>query len=232
MLEVTFGQFQHVPFVISQGWLHVNNPAMRWLGLALGALLILSACSEQGEPVSVTTPSESVSSTAPPSSEEPSTRSNGKPSHNDLKTGHLARTLEVGNVKVAVEYSLRNRVERWSPGIAQPLTVSMTTVGRSGQAQSGRKIYLSRVTADLEVSDATGHLDSPEALVDKAGISPGFLVTSPSSYTEVFLLPSLPDEATRLSIDFRYEMLILQPRSSPRDFAKETVIDTVVISVP
>jgi hypothetical protein len=230
MLEVTFGQFQHVPFVNSQGWLHVNNPAMRWLGLALGALLILSACSEQGEPASVT--SESVSSTAPPPSEEPSTPSNGKPSHNDLKTGHLARTLEVGNIKVAVEYSLRNRVQRWSPGIAQPLTVSMTTVGRSGQAQDGRKIYLSRVTADLEVSDATGHLDSPDALVDRAGISPGFLVTSPSSYTEVFLLPSLPDEATRLTIDFRYEMLILQPRSSPRDFAKQTAIDTVVISRP
>jgi len=85
----------------------VNNPAMRWLGLALGALLILSACSKQGEPVSVTTPSESVSSTTSPSSEEPSTISTGKPSQNDLKRGHLARTLEAGNVKVAVEYSLR-----------------------------------------------------------------------------------------------------------------------------
>ena len=105
----------------------VNNPAMRWLGLALGALLILSACSEQGEPVSVTTPSEQVSSTAPPSSEEPSTPSTGKPSQNDLKTGHLTRTLKAGNVKLAVEYSLRNRVQQWSPGVDQPLTVSMTT---------------------------------------------------------------------------------------------------------
>ena len=139
MLEVTFGQFQHVPIVNSQGWLRVNNPAMRWLGLALGALLILSACSEQGEPVSVTTPSESVSSTAPPSSEEPSTPSTGKPSHNDLKTGHLTRTLEAGNVKLAVEYSLRNRVQRWSPGVDQPLTVSMTTVSQSGQAPTTRR---------------------------------------------------------------------------------------------
>ena len=195
----------------------MNNPAMRRLGLALGALLILSACSEQGEPVSVTTPSESVSSTAPPSSEEPSTPSNGKPSQNDLKTGHLTRTLKAGNVKLTVEYSLRNRVQRWAPGVDQPLTVSMTT-----DSQSRQKIYLSRVTADLEVSDATGHLDSPDALVDKADISPGFLVTFPSSYTEVFLLPSLPDEATRLTIDFRYELLFLQPRSNPRDFAKQT----------
>lgn len=62
----------------------------------------------------------------------------------------------------------------------------MTTVRQSGQALTDQKIYLSRVTADLEVSDVTGHLDSPDALVDKADISSGFLVTSPSSYTEVF----------------------------------------------
>ena len=55
-------------------------------------------------------------------------------------------------------------------------------------------------------------------------------MTSPSSYTQVFLLPSLPDEATRLTIDFRYELLFLQPRSNPRDFAKQTATDTLVIS--
>jgi len=93
----------------------------------------------------------------------------------------------------------------------------MTTVRQSGQ----QKIYLSRVTADLEVSDVAGHVDSPEALVDKADISPGFLVTSPSSYTEVFVLPSLPEEATKLTIDFRYELLIPQPRSTSRDFGKQ-----------
>ena len=199
------------------GMVHVRNRGMRWLGLALGALLILSACSAQGgEPVSVTTPSDSVSSTAPP--DEPSSPSTGKPSHNDLRTGHLTRSLKAGDVKLTVEYSLRNRVERWSPGVDQPLTVSMTTARQLGQAPTDQKIYLSRVTADLEVSDVTGHLDSPDALVDKADISPGFLVTSPSSYTEVFVLPSLPDEATRLTIDFRYELLIPQPQSNLSGF--------------
>ena len=203
------------------------NRKMRWLVFALGALLVLSACSDQGKPVSVTTPGESVSSPAPASSEEPSIPSTGKPLHNDLKTGQLRRSLNAGDVKLSVEYSLRNRVERWSPGVDQPLTVSMTTVNKSDH-----KVYLSRVTADLEVSDVTGHLDSPNALVDKADISPGFLVTSPSSYTGVFLLPSLPDEATRLTINFRYELLFLVPRSSPRDFAKHSATDTVVISRP
>jgi hypothetical protein len=203
---------------------HVCNRRMRWLGFALGTLLVLSACTERGEPASVTTPGESVSSPAPASSEEPSIPVNRKPP-NDLKTGHLTRTLEAGSVKVKVEYSLRNRVERWAPGVDQPLTVSMTTVSPGQQ-----KIYVSRVTADLELSDAMGHFDSPDPLVDRAEISPGFLVTSPSSYTQVFLLPAPPDEATRLTIDFRYELLLLQPRSDPRDFGKYSATDTLVIS--
>jgi hypothetical protein len=211
---------------------HVCNRTIRRLVFALGALLVLSACSDQAKPASVTTPGESVSSPAPPSSEEPSTPSTGKPLHNDLKTGQLTRTLKAGDVTLSVEYSLRNRVERWSPGVDQPLTVSMTAVNKSD-----RKVYLSRVTADPEVSDVTGHLDSPDALVDKADISPGFLVTSPSSYTAVFLLPSLPDKAptdgaTRLTIDFRYELLIPQSRSNSRDFGKQTATDTVVITRP
>ena len=231
MLEVTFGPIQHGLFVNSQGWPRVNNPAMRWLGPALGALLILSACSKQAEPVSVTTASAPVSPSALQSSEEPSTpASTGKSTRNDLKTGHLTRTLKAGNVKVAVEYSLRNRVERWTPGVRQPLTVSMTTVGQSGTSRTVQKIYLSRVTADLEVSDATGQPDSPDPLFDRAEISPGFLVTAPSSYTAVFMLPALPDDATRLTINFRYELLFLQQWTHARDFAKQTATDTVVIS--
>jgi hypothetical protein len=111
----------------------------------------------------------------------------------------------------------------------------MTASVQQGTGQymvsTDQKIYLSRVTADLDVSDATGHLDSPEPLVDKADITPGFLVTTPSSYTQVFVLPSLPDEATKLTIDFRYEMLVLERQSTPRDYSKRTATDTLVISL-
>jgi hypothetical protein len=112
----------------------------------------------------------------------------------------------------------------------------MTAVSQQGTGQyvrsTNQKIYLSKVTAFLDVSDATGHLDSPDPLVDTADITPGFLVTSPSTYSQVFVLPSLPDEATSLTIDFRYEMLVLQSQSTPRDFSKRTVTDTLVISRP
>jgi hypothetical protein len=215
----------------------VGYRRVRWLGLALGALMLLPACSADGgnEPVSVTTPYAEATPTAVPSGERPSTPSTGKPSRNDLKKGRITRAFKAGSVKVTVKYSLQNRVQRWSPGVAQPLKVSMTAEGDRGVGQyagstNQKKIYLSRVTAYLDVSDASGHLDSPDPLVDRADITPGFLVTSPSSYTQVFVLPSLPDGSTRLTIDFRYEMLVLQPQSTPRDFSKRTASDTLVIS--
>ena len=210
----------------------------RWLAFALGALLVLSACSARAgsEPVSVTTPYGEVTPTAAPSSERPSASSTGETAHNDLKKARVTRSLKAGAVKLTVKYSLRNRVQEWSPGVAQPLTVSLTALAQQGTGQytvsTNQKIYLSRLTAYLDVSDATGHLDSPDPLIDKADITPGFFVTTPSSYSQVFALPSLPDEATRLTIEFRYEMLVLQSNSTPRDFSKRTATDTLVISLP
>ena len=202
---------------------------------------MLSACSAFGdEPVSVSTPNGEATTTAAPSDEGSSASSTERPS-NDLKKGRLTRSLKAGNVAVTVKYSLRNRVQRWSPGVAQPLTVSVTAIRRQGTSQATgqatdlaqqQKIYLSKVTAYLDVSDPSGHLESPDPLVDRAEITPGFLVTSPSSYTQVFVLPALPDGATTLNIDFRYEMLMLHPQSSPRDFSKRTATDTLIISRP
>jgi hypothetical protein len=59
---------------------------------------------------------------------------------------------------------------------------------------------------------------------------PGFLVTSPTYYTQVFTLPPLPAKASRLTIEFRYEILVLQPASTPSDFEKRTTTDTLIIS--
>jgi hypothetical protein len=206
------------------------------LGLALVVLLVLSACSPEGsQPESVTTPITQLTPTAVPSSERPSAPATGRP-RNDLKKGHATRSLKAGAVKLKVKYSLRNRVERWSPGVGQPLTVSLTVRHPAGTPQGAavttQKIYLSRVTAYLDISDASGHLDSPNPMVDRADVTPGFLVTSPTYYDQVFTLPPLPARATKLTIDFRYEILLLQSSSSPRDFAKRTATDKLVISRP
>jgi hypothetical protein len=169
---------------------HLRYRGVRWLGLALGALFVLPACTAESanEPVSVTTPFSEVTASAAPSGEPTSTQSARKPARNDLKNGRATRTLKAGGVRATVRYSLQNRVERWAPGVAQPLKVSMRARQPSTNgyvAPTDRKIYLSRVTAYLDVSDASGHLDAPDPLVDSADVNPGFLVTSPSSYTQV-----------------------------------------------
>jgi hypothetical protein len=208
----------------------------RCLGLAVAASLVLSACSELGGgPVSVTTPISHTTPSGAPSTKRPSAPSTAK-LRNDLKKGRVTRSFEAGALQVTVEYSLENRVQQWSPGVGQPLEVSMEAIHQRGTGRystpTGRKIYLSRVTAYLDVADATGHLDSPEPLTDKADVNPGFFVTTPSSYSQVFVLPPMPDEATKLTIDFRYEMLVLQSQSTTRDFSKQTATDTLVISMP
>ena len=109
--------------------------------------MILSACSEQGgEPVSVTTPSDHVSAAADPSSEQPSAPSTGKRPRNDLRKGHLTRSLRAGDVKITVEYLLRNPVERVVSRRSSTAEVRMTTASQSGQPATDQKIYLSRVT--------------------------------------------------------------------------------------
>jgi hypothetical protein len=167
--------------------------------------------------------------------QRPSATSTGK-ARNDLKKGRAIRSLKAGAVKIKVKYSLRDRVQEWSPGVAQPLNVSLTAATKprmvQGHRVAGQRIYLSRVTAYLEISDAMGHLDSPDPLVDRADVTPGFLVTAPTYYDQVFSLPALPARATKLTIDFRYEILLLQPFSSPRDFERRTATDTLIISRP
>jgi hypothetical protein len=215
----------------------VAYPRARRGAVALAAsLVLLAGCSVGGgEPASVTTPYARLTPSPVPSSERPSAPSTGKAPRNDLKTGRATHSLKAGSVSVKVQYSLRNSVQNWSLGIVQSMTVSLTA-RRSKGVQAGRvtkqKIYLFRVSALTQVSDAAGHLGSPNTIVDRADVTPGFLVTSPTYYTQVFTLPVFPAKATRLTIDFRYEILLLQSTSAPRDFAKRTATDTLIISRP
>jgi hypothetical protein len=62
---------------------------------------------------------------------------NWKPAPNHLKKGRVTRALKTGPVQVKVKYSLRNRVQRWSPGVDQALTVSLTARSSTIRLQSG-----------------------------------------------------------------------------------------------
>ena len=211
----------------------------RWLGLALGALFVLSACSARAasEPVSVTTPYGRGDSHRGAVERATLRADNRQPAHNDLKKARVTRSLKAGAVKL----NRQVLITKPCPRVVSRRRPTPDDLDRRPQpnkapgqytASTNQKIYLSRLTAYLDVSDPTGYLDSPDPLIDKADITPGFFVTTPSSYSQVFALPSLPDEATRLTIEFSYEMLVLQSNSTPRDFSKRTATDTLVISLP
>lgn len=111
------------------------------------------------------------------------------------------------------------------PSVAKPLTVSLTVIANGN---SGQKIYLTRVTANLSIEDDQGPLDPPRALVDTANISPGFIVTFLYTYGQVFTIPAVDDAAMSVKIDFSYELL-LQSEPGSDDYSKQTATDSVVV---
>jgi hypothetical protein len=185
---------------------------------------MLSACGAE-KTGSISNPPTDDPATATAQPTTIATESTPPPLRTGLKAGRSRHAFKAGGVTVNVDYSAQP-VEKWAPGTELPLNVSLTASSRGG---SKAKIYLSKVTAFLYLTDVSGPIDSPEPIVDTPNIDPGYLVTSPTSYTQVFVLPAAPAEATGLTISFRYEMLLAQPNSSPRDFAKRSATDTLLI---
>ena len=203
----------------------MHQTAVKWFGLMVVAVLAFSACSNAGPTrVPPTTPRPPTSSATSPSGT--ATIASTKPARNDLKKGRITRTLQAGGFRVRVEYAIQTPMDKWQPEVSQPIMVGMTAANEGKTAQ---RFYLAKVTGDVKLSDDFGPLHALQPLVDEANIIPGYLVTSPAAYNQVFLLQPLPVEATTLTIDFRYELLILQRNSTPRDFAKRAITDTIVV---
>lgn len=144
-----------------------------------------------------------------------------------LASGAAKRTFKAPGVTVNATYSTPLPVARWTSEVPKPLNVSLSAFANSSRQQ---KIYLTRVRAGVSVADNSGPLTSPEALVDTANISPGYIVTSPYSYGQVFTIPSVDDGATSVTIDFTYEFL-LQVTPNSKDYAKQTARDSLTIAI-
>lgn len=109
--------------------------------------------------------------------------------------------------------------------VSVPLTVRVSASGKRGS-----KLYLSRVTGSLTAIDTSGWAVSlDETLQDAANISPGYIISPPATYTQVFLLPPTAADVRTLAVDLRFETLLLQPKSNPRDFSKLTLNDRLTI---
>ena len=199
----------------------------RVAGVVLAATLALSACSgvpglsakpEAAPSVPPVTVPTDAATTATPTP----TRA-AKPARNDLKSGSLTRTIKVPGITARVTYSTPLKVADWTPEVPKPVNVSLTAVRGS---KKGQKIYLTRVRANVGVSDGSGSLEGPAPLMDEATINPGFIVTSPFTYGQVFVVPAVDSGGQSLTIDFTYEFLLLV---SSRDYAKQTARDSITV---
>ena len=66
--------------------------------------------------------------------------------------------------------------------------------------------------------------------MDEANLAPGFIVTFPYTYGQVFLLPAVDAGAQSLTLDFTYEFL-LQVAPNSRDYAKQTARDSFTVAL-
>lgn len=201
----------------------MHKTAVKWFGLMLMVVLTFSSCSNAGPTrVPPTTPRAPTSNTTSPSL-RPTTEATN-PVRNDLSKGRTKRALRAGGVRVTVAYAVETPIDKWRPEVSQPIMVGISAV-----TADKHRIYLAKVTGDVTLSDEAGPLQAQQPLLDEANIIPGYLVTRPAAYNQVFMLQPLPIEATTLTIDFRYEMLILERDSTPREYAKRAITDTVVL---
>ena len=182
------------------------------LPLALGVVLALSAC---GSAPWVTRGSASASPTA---TQTPQVRA-----HGDLASGSLKRTLTAGGVKLAVTYWSTLKPKAWTASVDKPLFVSFS-------ATAGSNVYASSVVMTAVAYRGDTQLSTkPITITDAATVQPGYLVTSPYSYTGLFTVPELPAKATSVRVEFTY--VLLQVAEPSGGYAKSTTTDTLTLGL-
>jgi hypothetical protein len=194
------------------------------------ALSLILACAGCGTPPwrenaaatppPTVTPTQARTTTAPPA--QPTTAP-----QNDLATGSAKRKLEAGGVRISINYWSTLPMSDWTSAAAKPLNLSASAKFIDGSKQD---IFFSQVSVNVAVQGPKGPLAAPSALVDKATLIPGYLVTSPNSYGQVFTIPAVTARATSVTLDLTYEILA-QTAPKARTYAKQTASDSLVIPI-
>jgi hypothetical protein len=190
----------------------------------LAALLLLPLLGACGSPP---WDQEAASAASPSASASPSPSPSAPKVKNDLAKGSVKRQLAAGGVTLSVNYFSTLSMQRWTPEATKPLSL-----GVSGSFGDGSKqdIFLSTVTANIDVQGAEGPLAAPEPLADQADVAPGYLIKSPSSYSQVFTLPALPPAARSVTLNLTYELLA-QSAPKSKTYLKQSASDTLVIAL-
>jgi len=192
---------------------------------SLVVAVLLAGCGEPpwraDDPEPSVTPTGSVSPTPTP------TPSASPKIKNDLGKGSARSELTAGGVQLKINYWSTLNIGEWTPAATKPLSLSMNGRFADGATQD---IFLNNVTVTIDVHGPEGQLPAPADLTDIASVSPGYLITAPNAYVKVFNLPGLDPQATYITLNLTYELLVQRAPKS-KIYLKQSAGDTLVIAL-
>lgn len=199
----------------------MTHVSRRLTGLTLAAVLALtlSACG--------TPPWAQPGAEPTPSATPKSTNSEITTVVNELATGSTKHQLTAGSIGLAVDYFSTLSMDQWTADADKPLSISMVADLTNDEGQS---VYLSNMTVLVAAYGPEGKLPSPAQLADRATVTPGYLVKTPYSYSQTFVLPPVDPDATYVQLTLTYELL-LQTTPTSSQYAKQTASDTLTIAI-
>jgi hypothetical protein len=213
--------------------------------MVVGSLLVCTGCGtppwQEQRAAPISSPSPSVSSAASASASATparpatpaATATTAAPAApttaaiNDLATGSAKRKLDAGGVRLSINYWSTLPMTDWTRTAAKPLNLSASAKFIDGSKQD---IFLSKVSVNIEVQGPKGALTGPAPLVDQASLDPGYLIRSPSSYGQVFTIPTVAPQARSVTLALTYELLA-QTAPKAKTYAKQTASDTLTIPI-
>ncbi len=146
---------------------------------------------------------------------------------NDLRSGSAVHKLIAGDAKLTVTYWSTLRMDKWKAGISKPLTFSIAGVAAHG---SKRNVFLKQASMDTVVYGPFGTIESPQLRSDTSSVKPGYLITRPYSYSQVFQIPPIDKTATSVTLSFAFEVLI-ETGVGTGKYVKQTTNDQITVAI-
>lgn len=192
--------------------------------LAVGLAVAAAGCSTPPWQESATSASPTTTASGSASATATPTPSQVAPQvQNDLSKGSLKRTLTAGAAELKVTYWSTLDLAEWAPQVPKPLNV-VASARLDGGAKD-QNVYLSAVTVATTAYGADGTPQVLDPVEDTADVKPGYLVTSPSSFQQVFSLPAAAEGATAVQISVTYELLI-QSAPDSKTYLRQATSDS------
>lgn len=195
--------------------------------------LVLVGCGpppwEVSQPSTTPSASSSASSTprTKPTAAPTTTEAPTEPVRNDLRKGSLRRVLTAGNTELTIKYWSTLDLGRWTPQAAKPLNVSASAAFTDDSEQD---IYLSKTQVAIDAVDAIGKSHAVDPLVDQATVSPGYVITAPTSYGQVFTIPAVPTNSRSVTLTITYELLV-QTAPDVKRYSRQAAVDIIEIAL-